>query len=155
MSARPSQHYSEPEEFQLEEGLPANDHLSDRFELEAPEVPTEDGIQGELYLPDDTNPETPAETPQLELEGMAPPVYAVQLESGQRLTFQRAKTLLDSLEAQDVDVHYQCREGYCGSCRAKLLEGEIHQVNEPMAWLNDDEILLCCSIPRSNIKLKL
>ncbi len=155
MSVRPSQHYSSADEFQLEESLPANDHLTEDFELEAPEVQADESIQGELYLPEESNPEAPLETPQLELKGMAPPVYAVELESGDTLKFQHAHTLLESLEAQDVDVHFQCREGYCGSCRAKLLKGEIHQVNEPLAWLNDDEILLCCSIPRSNIKLKL
>lgn len=155
MSARPSQHYDSEDDFKLEENTPANDHLSDHFELEPQDAPTGEAVQGELYLPERTDPEAPQETPQLELDGMSIPVYAVELDSGEKLRFQHANTLLESLETHNVDVHFQCREGYCGSCRAKLLKGEVHQVQEPLAWVNDDEILLCCSIPRSNIKLKL
>lgn len=143
------------EAFRLEEAKPANDHLNTGFELEPSGTPAQQPEQGELYLPEAGNPEQPEATPQLELDGMGKPVYAIELESGEQLAFQHANTLLESLEAQGVDVQFQCREGYCGSCRARLLEGETHQVTEPLAWLNDGEILLCCSIPRSNLKLKL
>lgn len=155
MSANRPHTLDSAEDFQLEEAHPANDHLSGGFELESPEAPQDDSQQGELYLPQSGNPETPETTPQLELDGMAPAAYAVELVSGQQLTFQHAQNLLESLEAQNVDVQFQCREGYCGSCRARLLEGQIHHVNEPLAWLNEGEVLLCCSIPRSDIKLKL
>ncbi|MCA6062788.1 2Fe-2S ferredoxin-like protein [Thalassolituus marinus] len=86
---------------------------------------------------------------------MARPVFSVALDDGRAVRFQHAHSLLESLEAQDVDVHYQCREGYCGSCRAQLLEGDVHYNTEPMAWLNDGEILPCCCIPKSHIKIKL
>nr|WP_221799445.1 class I ribonucleotide reductase maintenance protein YfaE [Oceanobacter mangrovi] len=77
------------------------------------------------------------------------------LSDGREARFQYANNLLESLEAQNIDVHFQCREGYCGSCRARLLSGEVHYTSEPMAWINDDEVLLCCCIPRGPIQLEL
>lgn len=110
--------------------------------------------QAELWLPEQ-DPETPPDSPQLELEGLSAPVFNISLEDGRNARFQHAANLLSSLEAQNIPVHYQCREGYCGSCRATLLEGEVHYAEEPMAWLNDDEILLCCCIPRSDLKIRI
>ncbi|WP_343224002.1 class I ribonucleotide reductase maintenance protein YfaE [Oceanobacter mangrovi] len=110
--------------------------------------------QAELYLPEN-DPEHPEPTPQLELDGMAPAIYSVMLSDGREARFQYANNLLESLEAQNIDVHFQCREGYCGSCRARLLSGEVHYTSEPMAWINDDEVLLCCCIPRGPIQLEL
>ncbi|MFK4753901.1 class I ribonucleotide reductase maintenance protein YfaE [Oceanobacter antarcticus] len=125
------------------------------FELEAPVAePDSHEQQAELYLPE-SDPEQPEQTPQLELEGMAPPVFAVALSDGRQARFQYASNLLESLEAQQIDVHFQCREGYCGSCRARLINGEVHYSSDPMAWLNDGEILLCCCIPRSNVTIQL
>ncbi|MDP2608778.1 MULTISPECIES: class I ribonucleotide reductase maintenance protein YfaE [unclassified Oceanobacter] len=125
------------------------------FELEPPPATSDSSAQQvELYLPE-RDPEQPEQTPQLELEGMAPPVFAITLDDGHQARFQYAANLLESLEAQQIDVHFQCREGYCGSCRAQLLSGEVHYANDPLAWLNEGEILLCCCIPRSDVKIKL
>lgn len=138
--------------------LNAESFKADQFELE-PVIPETDesAQQGELYLPEG-NAEQPEVNPQIELDGMAKPVYAVSVEQGadvQAVQFQHAHTLLESLESQNVDVHYQCREGYCGSCRVQLLEGDVHYNEEPMAWVNEDEILPCCCIPKSNLKIKI
>tara|TARA_B100001109_G_scaffold255677_1_gene259965 strand:+ start:18741 stop:19208 length:468 start_codon:yes stop_codon:yes gene_type:complete len=126
------------------------------FELQ-PVVPDSAGdsqVQTEFFLPEH-NPEEPDASPQIEFEGMPRPAYAVQLDDGRQAVFRNAHTLLESLEAQDIDVHYQCREGYCGSCRTQLLEGSVHYHDEPMAYLDDDEILPCCCIPKSDLKIKL
>ena len=34
-------------------------------------------------------------------------------------------SLLAALEANQVTVEYQCREGYCGSCRCRLVTGHV------------------------------
>ncbi|MCD8520960.1 MAG: class I ribonucleotide reductase maintenance protein YfaE [Saccharospirillaceae bacterium] len=86
---------------------------------------------------------------------MQKPLFSVLLDDGREVHFRHAASLLESLEAQDVAVHYQCREGYCGSCRVQLLEGNVHYAEEPMAWLNEGDILPCCCIPKSDIKIKL
>lgn len=71
------------------------------------------------------------------------------------ITFQESdKNLLECLENANVEVHYHCRDGFCGACRVTLVEGEIYYPNgEPLAFIGDGEILTCCSIPKSDIKL--
>ena len=117
--------------------------------------------QQEFFIPLG-NAEQPEQTPQIEFDGMAKPAHAVTVqnvdgdESAQAVVqFQHANTLLESLEAQDVYVPYQCRDGYCGSCRTQLVSGEVAYLQEPMAWINDDEILPCCCVPKTDLELKL
>lgn len=98
--------------------------------------------------------ESPEPTPQTSFEGMEKPSYEVIFSDGRSARFQHASSLLESLEAQDVHIEYQCREGYCGSCRTRLIEGEVHYLEEPMAWIDDDEILPCCCIPKSSLRLQ-
>ncbi|UTW46680.1 2Fe-2S ferredoxin-like protein [bacterium SCSIO 12696] len=93
---------------------------------------------------------------------MAKPAHAVAVhningdEAAEAVVqFQHANNLLESLESQDVYVPYQCREGYCGSCRTQLVSGEVAYLQEPMAWINDDEILPCCCVPKTDLQLKL
>ncbi|MCF2909307.1 MULTISPECIES: class I ribonucleotide reductase maintenance protein YfaE [Pseudoalteromonas] len=64
-------------------------------------------------------------------------------------------SLLATLEANQVEVAYQCREGFCGACRAKLCRGKIAYNQEPLAFVRDGEILLCCSKPVTDVIIKL
>jgi len=107
--------------------------------------------QGDFF---DLLAESPEPTPQAIFEGMEKPVFEVSFVDGRSARYQHANTLLESLEAQDIHVEYQCREGYCGSCRVRLIEGDVHYTTEPMAWIDDDEILPCCCIPKSALKLQ-
>jgi ferredoxin len=63
--------------------------------------------------------------------------------------------LLDVLELHDVQVEYQCRSGYCGACRLKLLKGEVCYRQQPLAFVNPGEILPCCCMPVVDIELEL
>lgn len=135
--------------------------VHEEFSLEADIVEAQfdhEPVQERLQL-NTEDPEQPERSAQFDLAGMDKPIHAVSIiddqKSLQSVSFQHAKTLLESLEAQDIPVHYQCREGYCGSCRTQLLSGEVHYTEEPMAWINDDEILPCCCIPKTAIKIKL
>jgi ferredoxin len=65
------------------------------------------------------------------------------------------KCLLDVLERHDVEVEYQCRSGYCGACRIKLLKGEVVYHQQPLAFINHGEILPCCCMPAMNIELEI
>jgi ferredoxin len=148
---------SHQDEFHLDGLAPEHDD----FSLEAETVEAEldhEPVQDCLIL-NTEDPEQPEPSAQIDLDGMDKPIHAVSIinsaEQFHEVSFQNANTLLESLEAQDVPVHYQCREGYCGSCRTQLLEGEVHYTEEPMAWINDDEILPCCCIPKTAIRIKL
>jgi ferredoxin len=66
------------------------------------------------------------------------------------------QTLLECLENENVEVHYHCRDGFCGACRVTLINGEISYLNgEPLAFIGDNEILPCCCVPVTNISLKV
>lgn len=65
------------------------------------------------------------------------------------------ESVLETLERADIDVNYNCRQGFCGVCRTKLAAGTVKYRVEPLAFIDDDEILSCCAIPTSNIKIKV
>ncbi len=139
--------------FQLDNKL--GDVQEFHLETPAPEPTVSNIAQNELFLPQ-SNPEMPVDDHQLEFKGLEKPIYAMSVEGVKRpLQFHYANNLLESLEAQDVQVHYQCRDGYCGACRTDLVEGEVAYLQAPMAWVNKGEILPCCCVPKSALKLKL
>ena len=65
------------------------------------------------------------------------------------------RTLLESIEQQNIDVHFHCREGFCGACRSKLISGEVEYLTDPLAFIDDDEILPCCCKATSDIEIEL
>ncbi len=44
-------------------------------------------------------------------------------------------SLLAALESHNINVEYQCREGYCGSCRTRLVSGQVDWLTEPLAFI--------------------
>lgn len=66
---------------------------------------------------------------------------------------QEGETLLDALERTGHEVEYQCRSGYCGSCRVKILGGRVDYADFPLAFLTDGEILPCCCRVREDLSL--
>jgi ferredoxin len=87
----------------------------------------------------------------------APPanaIYTISVEDKKIAFEQNDKTLLSCLENASVEVHYHCRDGFCGACRVTLVAGEINYPNgEPLAFVGDGEILPCCCVPKSNITI--
>lgn len=56
------------------------------------------------------------------------------------------ESLLDGLLRTGHEVNYQCREGYCGSCRVRNVSSS-HPITYPfvpLAMVEADEILPCC-----------
>ncbi|MBD2814270.1 2Fe-2S ferredoxin-like protein [Xenorhabdus sp. Flor] len=85
--------------------------------------------------------------------------YKVTLPSGQGLSLYYSSSLhsnlLEALEQGKVQTEYQCREGYCGSCRVKLVKGKVGYPCKPLAFVNDGEILPCSCYPLSDIEIEL
>jgi len=71
--------------------------------------------------------------------------------NGQQYPLDTNKTLLENLESQAVSVEFHCRDGHCGACRSFLISGQVNYNNFPMAYLKNDEILLCCSKSKKDI----
>lgn len=64
-------------------------------------------------------------------------------------------SMLESLEAEGIEVHYHCREGFCGACRTKLITGSVTYLTDPLAFIDDDEILPCCCKADQDVSIKL
>lgn len=84
-----------------------------------------------------------------------PASYVITVGDHISLPHEPNDTVLESLEKHNVEVHYHCREGFCGACRCVLKSGEIEYTIDPLAYINDNEILMCCSKPMSDIEITL
>ncbi|MBO1519105.1 class I ribonucleotide reductase maintenance protein YfaE [Oceanisphaera pacifica] len=65
------------------------------------------------------------------------------------------ETLLDGLERTGHHVEYQCRGGYCGSCRTTLISGEVSYITPPLAFVSAGEVLPCCCHPKGEVELDI
>ena len=63
--------------------------------------------------------------------------------------------LLARLEQLGIQHEYQCRSGYCGACRVKLKKGRVSYKELPLAFLLEDEILLCCCHVEEDLEIAL
>ena len=64
-------------------------------------------------------------------------------------------SLLAALESHNIDVEYQCRAGYCGSCRTRLVSGQVDWLTEPLAFIQPGEILPCCCRAKGDMAIEL
>jgi len=66
------------------------------------------------------------------------------------------QSLLDAAFGASLNLPHSCKSGNCGSCRARLLQGEIHYPNGPPLGLSETEVadgfvLLCQARARSDL----
>ena len=64
-------------------------------------------------------------------------------------------SILETVEKNGLEIHSQCRDGFCGACRTKLIAGNVEYTSDPLAFFDDDEFLPCCSKPISDIKIEI
>lgn len=63
-------------------------------------------------------------------------------------------SLLETLENNGFYPEYQCRMGFCGSCRVKMTSGEVSYHQPPLAALNPNEILTCCCKVKGDLEIE-
>ncbi len=66
-----------------------------------------------------------------------------------RFYLHEGETLLDGMiRTAHKDARFECRQGYCGSCRMRLKHatGKVRHTVVPLAQLGDDEVLACCCV---------
>lgn len=64
------------------------------------------------------------------------------------------KTILESIEIFGLKPFSMCKEGYCATCKLTIESGEVEYINEPLAMLEEKEILPCICIPKTDIIIK-
>jgi CDP-4-dehydro-6-deoxyglucose reductase, E3 len=69
------------------------------------------------------------------------------------------QSLLDAALSASLNLPHSCKGGNCGSCRARLLQGEIYYPNGPPLGLSDAEVadgfmLLCQARARSDLSIE-
>jgi len=79
--------------------------------------------------------------------------------SGRSFSVERDEPILHAAIRQGIGLPYGCKDGACGSCRSRLLEGRVihgaHQLKALSAAEEDaGMILTCCSAPQTNLVLE-
>ncbi|MCY9873815.1 2Fe-2S iron-sulfur cluster-binding protein [Vibrio barjaei] len=71
--------------------------------------------------------------------------------NGQKLQCSEDETIMDALERSKVRYDVECRSGYCGTCRCRLIEGTVDYDSHPIARFSDNDLLICIAKPTSNV----
>jgi ferredoxin-NADP reductase len=65
------------------------------------------------------------------------------------------QSLLELAEACDVPVRWSCRTGVCHTCETALLAGAVTYQPDPVDPPAADDVLICCSQPKTDIVIDL
>ncbi len=79
--------------------------------------------------------------------------------SGRTFQTELSEPLLAAAIRQGIGLPYGCRDGACGSCKCRLLEGRVvHGTHQKKALSAEEErsgmILTCCGVPQTDIVLE-
>jgi len=56
-------------------------------------------------------------------------------------------SLLELAESRGLTPEFSCRGGSCGTCKTRLVSGQVHYPNPPDELPEDGSVLICCAIP--------
>ena len=119
----------------VEAGIPGERILIERF-LSPPDpdevVEEGDGKQGEI-----------PESISVDLYGME-----------HQLDYTEGMTILQTGFRAGINPPFSCESGFCAACRARLLEGEVHMLNNEVlseSELSEGYVLTCQSIPTTEV----
>jgi vanillate O-demethylase ferredoxin subunit len=80
--------------------------------------------------------------------------FSVELARSRRtIAIQPGHTILDSLEEAGIDAAYSCREGVCGTCEVRVLDGIPDHRDLVLSAADkaaNDRMMICCSGARSS-----
>lgn len=79
--------------------------------------------------------------------------------SGHQFEADNGETILDAALRHGYNLSYGCRNGACGSCKGKLLQGKINYGDAVITALDEDDIknamaLFCQAIPEGDITIE-
>ena len=74
-------------------------------------------------------------------------------------TAEKDETVLSAALREGIGLPYGCRNGACGTCKGKLLEGQIEYTDVPLTGITDEEkssgyALFCQAIPCTDLRIE-
>lgn len=66
-----------------------------------------------------------------------------------------AGSLLELAERRGLTPEFSCRGGSCGTCKTRLVSGQVHYLNPPAELPDDGGVLICCAVPAAGEPLQL
>lgn len=77
---------------------------------------------------------------------------------GKEFTAEADESILDAALRHGHNLPYGCRNGACGACKGRLLEGEVRYAEEPMALTEEERAdgwaLLCVAVPGGDVTVQ-
>jgi ferredoxin len=67
------------------------------------------------------------------------------------------QTILSAAESAGLPLPFSCREGRCGTCRSRLVAGQVdmkHAGGIRQRQIDQGDILVCCSRPLSDVVIE-
>lgn len=73
---------------------------------------------------------------------------------------QKNQPILDAALKKGITLSYGCKNGLCGSCKGKLLSGEIYYPEGKPGGIDEEEVrqneaLFCKAVPKSDVTIKV
>jgi ferredoxin len=79
-------------------------------------------------------------------------------QSGKTLEWEdRFENLLEFAEANDIPLESNCQQGFCGTCKTRLISGKVEMERTDGLEAEDIEeskILVCVSVPVTDVVLE-
>ncbi|MGE8063066.1 pyridoxamine 5'-phosphate oxidase family protein [Pseudomonas sp. NPDC089547] len=106
-------------------------------------------IHAEAFGPSTLRRHTDGDLPTLQQPPAASepvPVYFAASAKEARWT-PGSGTLLELAEARGLAPEFSCRGGSCGTCKTKVVSGQVHYPNPPAELPEAGSVLICCAVP--------
>ncbi|HEY9627618.1 MAG TPA: FHA domain-containing protein [Coleofasciculaceae cyanobacterium] len=92
-------------------------------------------------------PATPPVSAPSPAAGAAAQPLVVFSQSGKQVSSDGSESVLELAEQEGIKIRSNCRQGVCGACKKRKLEGEVKYESEPDALEQSDQdagFILCC-----------
>lgn len=84
----------------------------------------------------------------VQLPAATAPVPVLFSSSGQQARWTPGSgSLLELAESRGLNPDFSCRGGSCGTCKTRLISGNVHYPNPPAQMPPEDTVLICCAVP--------